>query len=198
MAVPSPKAIGLLGGSFDPVHNGHVAIARAYLNSKFIDRLYVILSPDPPHKNDRELTIFEHRKKMLDLAFKEIENLVISTVEKELPIPSYTVNTVNYFAGKFPGTKLYLCIGEDSFFEFNDWYKWEEILAKCTLLVAKRPNIDYRSIPEQLKDNARFIDNTEVDISSSNIRDKIRMGKHVKDLLPEKVYSYIKQHHLYV
>ena len=191
------KGIGLMGGSFDPVHNGHLAICRSYLESSYIERLYVILTPDPPHKENRQLTDFNHRFKMLKMATCNMENLIVSDLEKNLPKPSYTVNTVLHFHKKYPEKDLYLCIGEDSFTQFTDWYHWEEILEHCTLLVAKRPETDHEDIPEKLKDNAYFVDHEEIAISSSQIRKQLKLGKDVSQYLPESVLKYINKNDLY-
>ena len=192
-----PKGIGLLGGSFDPVHNGHIAICRSYLNSKYIEKLYVILTPDPPHKEDRELTEFSHRFKMLNLALNGIENLEVSGVEMDLPTPSYTVNTVKYFRKEFPDNDLYLCIGEDSYAQFTDWYHWQEIIEHCTLLVARRPKAGEEDLPEKLLRRARFIEHDEIGISSSDIRKRIKNGEEVEEFLPESVLGYIRKKQLY-
>lgn len=193
-----PQGIGLLGGSFDPVHNGHVAICRSYLNSKYIDKLYVILTPDPPHKDNRELTEFSHRFAMLQLALGRIEKLKISDVEQKLPKPSYTVNTVAYFKREFPEKDLYLCIGEDSYTQFTGWYHWEEIIDNCRLLVARRPNAEEKEVPGKLKKSARFIDHNEVAVSSSDIRKRLKRGEEVREYLPESVLAYIHKEQLYL
>lgn len=191
------KGIGLLGGSFDPVHKGHVAICRSYLKSRYIKKLFIVLTPDPPHKPDRELTDFNHRLKMLNLALKDIEHLEVSDLEKKLPEPSYTVNTVKFFNKEYPGTPLYLCIGEDSYREFTGWYHWEEIIESCTLLVARRPDSADNHLPKQLIENAKFIEHEKIAISSSEIRNRLKQGKDVSQYLPDEIISYIREHHLY-
>lgn len=191
------RGIGLLGGTFDPVHKGHVAICRSYLDSEYIEKLYVILTPYPPHKTDRELTDFNHRLNMLNLALNDLADLRVSDVEGKLPKPSYTVNTVKYFQKEFPEERLYLCIGEDSYNHFTEWYNWVEIIENCTLLVAGRPNTQVDTLPEKLKENARFIEHQEIGISSSEIRNLLSHGQDVSKYLPEEVMSYIHDHHLY-
>lgn len=192
-----PQGIGLLGGSFDPVHKGHVSICRSYLNSKYVDRLFVVLTPHPPHKEDRELTDFSHRFEMLKRALGDIENLMISDIEQKLPKPSYTVNTVKHFKNEFPGSNLYLCVGEDSYAHFTSWYKWQQILDNCFLLIAGRPNSGDRDVPEEIRSNAIFVEHDEVEISSSEIREKLRKGENVNEYLPGKVADYIKKHQIY-
>lgn len=191
------NGIGLLGGSFDPVHKGHVSICKSYLDSEYINRLIVILTPDPPHKHTRELTDFRHRLYMLNLALGHIADLTVSDIERKLPKPSYTLNTVKYFKREYPDTRLYLCIGEDSYKQFTGWYHWEEIIDNCTLLVASRPESGDNQIPEQLIENARFIEHEKIAISSSDIRIKLNRGEDVTDFLPEKVLGYIRDNQLY-
>lgn len=192
------QAFGLMGGSFDPVHNGHMAIAQSFLDSGYIEKLFIVLSPDPPHKTNRNFADFHHRFNMLKLAFGRPENLLISDVENKLPKPSYTINTIDYFADKYPDHTLYLCIGEDSYNEFTSWHEWEEIVRKCTLLVARRPESKERAeLPALLKAKARFVEHDPVDISSSSIRKMVGEGKEVKEFLPEEVYAYIREHQLY-
>lgn len=193
----SGKPVGLLGGTFDPVHNGHISIARSYLASPYIEKLYVTLTPSPPHKENRELTPYRHRKKMLEMAFRDIENSIISDVEKKLPEPSYTVNTVNYFKKKYPQSQLFLCIGEDSLADFKTWYQWKQILAKSKLLVARRPDTHFHDLDPEIAGQACFVDHEPVDISSSDLRKRMTEGKPVGGMLPDDVIDYIQEHDLY-
>lgn len=198
MSLPEEaETLGLLGGTFDPVHRGHVAIIKSFLDSGFLDHLIVTLTPKPPHKGGREFAGYEHRYKMLELALKGIANMDISTIEKELPEPSYTLHTIRRYLDKYPRAKLYLCLGEDSLKEFKSWYKWEEILKACSLLVARRPDQQEADIPEDLKMHTNFIDHHPVDISSTEIRNRLKAGKAVDGLLPATVLAYIKMNNLY-
>lgn len=200
MAVqPKADAIGLMGGTFDPVHNGHLAIINSFLQSGYLKRLIVVLTPNPPHKKGRQLTEYSHRLNMLKLALNNIPDLSISEIEKNLPTPSYTVNTVAYLKEKNPGKAIYLCIGEDSLHEFKTWYQWQRILEMCSLLVARRPGSQNskESIPKDLQEHSVFIDHEPVKISSSRIRKKIMAGSDVSSILPDDVYRYIQKHNLY-
>lgn len=191
------KSIGLLGGTFDPVHKGHVGIINSFLQSGFLEHLVVLLTPKPPHKNGKEFAGYDHRLQMLKLALKGMAHVEISTIERELPDPSYTVNTINYFREQHPGLKLYLCLGEDSLKEFKSWYHWEEILQKCSLLVARRPDMQDTNIPADLKQYADFVDHEPIDISSTEIRNRLKKGEAVTDKLPADVIAYIQQNNLY-
>lgn len=194
-----PKSVGLFGGTFDPVHNGHLSIINSYLESSLLDRLVVTLTPHPPHKPNRELTDYRHRLNMLQLALEGISRLQISTIEQKLPVPSYTINTLDWLHDEYSDAQLYLCIGEDSFKAFTSWHKWQKILDICTLMVARRPGTD-KGKPKTSKEliaHTRFIDHEPVDISSSEVRKKIRGGININDILPAAVIAYIQQHNLY-
>lgn len=194
-----PKSLGLLGGTFDPVHNGHISIIRSYLQSSLLDHLIVTLTPDPPHKQEDKLTEYSHRLQMLELALSEIQDLSISTIEKELPTPSYTVNTVHFYRDRYPDAELYLCLGEDSFKQFESWHRWQEILSLCALLVARRPGAEQMDSrhSEEAWSHTRFVDHEPIDISSSMLRKNIKNGRKVNDFLPAEVIAYIRKHNLY-
>lgn len=192
------KAIGLFGGTFDPVHNGHVAVTQSYLNSGLIDELWIILTPDPPHKADQPLSPYKLRKKMLEQAFRDVDRVTISDVENNLPRPSYTIQTILHLTEHFSRYKFYLCIGEDSLIDFDKWYRWEDILKHCELLVADRPNTNINMIDRKIIEKTHFIDHEPVEISSSGLRRKISQGEDITHLIPEGVYKLILSHNLYL
>lgn len=189
--------IGLLGGTFDPVHNGHVSIARSFADSVYIDELWVLLTPAPPHKNHQSIASYRHRKKMLELAFENQNNIFISDVEASLPEPSYTIHTVEYLKKKYPETVFYWCIGEDSLVNFTSWYKWQNILKQVSLLVASRPDVDKKKPASISSSNIKWVDHEPVNISSTRLRDKLKKGEKTDFLLPPKVMAYIKKNNLY-
>lgn len=191
------KRIGLFGGTFDPVHNGHVAIVNSFLSSNEIDELWVVLTPFPPHKQDKEHASYDHRKHMLDLAFCDHTNVLVSTVEKQLPKPSYTIQTLKYLQSKYDDVKFYLCIGEDSLVNFDKWKDNLAILERCELLVAERPGISHKGTESNILKKTHFIAHEPVEASSTSVRSLLSLGRDVKHLLPQKVYKYINEHHLY-
>ncbi len=194
---PQPKAIGVLGGSFDPVHRGHIAIAESFVGSDLIEILFVVPTPDPPHKKDVQLTDFQHRCEMLYRAFDGQDGVEITTIEQDLTRPSYTVNTLLYIDKQLPETDIYLCMGEDSLAEFTQWYKWEEILNICELLVARRPDIDSDNMELPFRDKIHYVDHKPLEVSSSDIRKKVKNGEFPGYALPETVADYIRKHQLY-
>jgi len=195
------RKVGLLGGSFDPVHNGHLAIAQSFLNSGYISELWVLLTPDPPHKTDKNQTTYHFRLEMLRSAFQDFDRVTVKEIEKKLPRPSYTVKTLQYLKDKYPNTQFYLCLGEDSARQFTEWRNWEAILNYCDLLVARRPVNGNDSaefeIDDRVKPHLYFIDHQKVDISSTEIRQRLKNGKAAREMLPSGVIDIINEHHLY-
>lgn len=192
----SKSGIGLLGGTFDPVHNGHISISKSFLDSGYLKELWIILTPDPPHKQHRDFTGFNTRFEMLKGAFREYSNIRISDLEKKLPKPSYTVQTLSHLAGNNPDEKFYLCMGEDSLAGFEEWHKWREILTYCNLLVAERP-ADHVKFNPVIEEHAFFIPHEPIEISSTEIRKRIKTGKDISRYVPAEVDDIIRKKNLY-
>jgi nicotinate-nucleotide adenylyltransferase len=192
-----PKRVGLFGGTFDPVHKGHIASAKSFLNSKYIESLWILLNPAPPHKQEENFAPYADRLQMLRGAFRPVQNIKISDIETRLPKPCYTVQTIRYLKDHYPGVKFYLCIGYDSYVEFQEWYQWKQILDYCTLLVADRPDIEPQKEDQKLTNNAIFVEHQSVRASSTVIRENITEGKPIDDMVPESVATFIKENDLY-
>lgn len=191
------KAIGLFGGTFDPVHNGHLAIAESFLASDYISELWILLTPFPPHKESETQSDYQLRYQMLTMMFDGLKKVTISTIENDLPKPSYTLQTLHHLKKSHSENDFYLCIGEDSLMNFHKWKSYQEILKLVELLVAKRPNFDHSEVDQGILDKTTFVDHKPVDISSSEIRIKIQNHKTVKDLIPKSLETFISKHGLY-
>jgi len=192
------KRVGIFGGTFDPVHTGHVALARSFLESRLIDRLLVTLTPEAPHKQGREKTSYDDRLAMLNLAFEEIENAEVSTLEQRLPSPSYTLQTLEYLQNSHPETVFYLCMGEDSLVQFHKWYKYKEILKRTDLIVAERPGYDWRETSDEIRESVILIEHRPVEVSATEIRSEIQEKSSVESQqVPEGVQRYIREKGLY-
>lgn len=190
------SGIGLLGGTFDPVHNGHISISSSFLDSGYLKELWILLTPDPPHKLHREFTDFHTRFDMLKAAFRDYPNVRISDLEKNLPKPSYTVQTLSHLVNKNSGEKFYLCMGEDSLAGFKGWYKWRNILSYCKLLVAERPS-GHAKIDPIIEEHALFIPHEPIEISSTEIRKRIKAGNEISRYVPRDVEDIIRKRNLY-
>ena len=188
------KRVGIFGGSFDPVHNGHIQIARSFLKSGLIRQLLVLPTPSPPHKQGLDQADYTHRFEMLKLAFRSIDHIQVSNLEQTLPHPSYTLQTIEHLQREYPGSIFYLCLGEDSLRDFHKWYQYKKILDKVNLLVAKRPEINTTEVAPEILEKTIFIKHEPVSVSSTEIR---QTNGHEANDLPPSVADYIKKHNLY-
>lgn len=194
--------IGVFGGAFNPVHNGHMNLAEVYYNDLKLDKLIFIPTARPPHKTDEHLVSGKDRVNMLRLA-TENKPYEISTLEFERDGKSYTYDTLLELKKIYPNDRLFLIIGADQFFYFDKWYRYKDILSIAVLCTAARENENEKNM---LREYAKKLDIEDrfylsaapvLTVSSSEIRDKISQGKDVSSLLPEKVLNYILEKGLY-
>ncbi|MCC5925286.1 MAG: nicotinate (nicotinamide) nucleotide adenylyltransferase [Bacteroidetes bacterium] len=190
------QRVGLLGGMFDPVHTGHMAIVNSFLNSGLIDDLWVVPSYKPPHKSVEGLTSFMHRLEMLELAFFKMDRVKVVDIEQHLPSPGYTLQTLRHLQSKYPQTLFMWCIGSDNLNSFNTWFQYEQILSGWMLLVASRPDYNIDSVPSDIQNRCTLVTHTPVGISSTSIRNEI-MTSGESENIPSSVMKYIKSNHLY-
>lgn len=206
----------MFGGTFDPVHKGHLAVARGVLARYGLDELLCIPAPHPPHKS-RPLTGFQHRVAMLETVLADEPNISVSLIEAERASPSYTIDTLVALREKAGDHHYHLLIGADSFVEVHLWHRYRELFLLTDLIVAARPGIDRREITGQVgrlpgsfqhdreqdawirEDGFRiyYFSSIRVDLSSSEIRERLALNMEVNDLLPPAVLEYIRKHRLY-
>lgn len=192
---------GIFGGAFNPVHNGHLALAEQYKKTLSLDRIIFIPTANPPHKSSDGLVDGKHRINMLELCVGE--NELVSDIEFMRDGKSYTYFTICELKEKYPDDEFFLIVGSDQFFYFEKWYKFEEILSACTVVTAAREKNQYDEMLEFKAEHPRLKDVVVsefdvIDISSSQIRDMIKNGEDVSCYIPESVNRYIKEHRLYV
>jgi nicotinate-nucleotide adenylyltransferase len=187
---------GLFGGTFDPVHNGHIAIVNSYLQSGLLDELWVMPTPNPPFKQNKLAADFKQRLRMTEIAFEEMPNVIVSDFESKLDGISYTLHTLQAISGKFPKKKWFLCIGEDNLTTFHKWYKYESILEYADLLVAERPGSGNNENMDRFKGKIHKIPHLPVDISSTEIR-KVLAAEGYSAQVPSNVMVYIQANKLY-
>lgn len=191
------SGVGLFGGTFDPVHKGHLSIARSFLDSPEIDQLWVLLTPYPPHKEREGYVDYNTRLEMLEHSFQNFRNLQILTIENELPKPSYTYNTICHLKGLYPDKSFYFCIGEDNLSQFHSWKFHKEILKEAELLVANRPGSDHTGVDQYILDKTTFVAHEPLEFSSSMVRERIRTGASISDIVTEDVEEIILKKGLY-
>lgn len=192
---------GIFGGAFNPVHNGHLALAEQYKKALSLDRIIFIPTANPPHKSSDGLIDGKHRINMLELCVGE--NELVSDIEFMRDGKSYTYLTICELKEKNPDDEFYLIVGADQFFYFEKWYKFEEILSACTVVTAAREKNQYDEMLNFKVEHPKLKDVIVsefdvIDISSSQIRDMIKNGDDVSYYIPESVNRYIKEHRLYV
>lgn len=181
--------IGLFGGAFNPVHNGHMAVAYAALDKIKLDRIIFIPTGKAPHKKETQISR-EDRYNMLLEATASEDKFSVSDYEIKRTEVNYSANTAEYFKSLYPDDELYFIIGDDSYNELNTWFEPHRILKVCTLLVFPREGA-------AVKPPAVEIPMQKVPISSSEIRNQIKIGKDCRNLLPKSVFDYIIKRKLY-
>lgn len=185
------KKIGLLGGTFDPPHVGHLLIAEEVFEKLHLDEVWFIPSYTPPHKEGAK-TSAEHRVKMLQLAIKGHPNFSVNSVEVDRKGVSYTVETLDYMKAEHPNKEFYFIIGADMVEYLPKWNRIEDLYKLVKFVGVKRSGYT-------LTDNQHVIELEipSVDVSSTMIRNRIKKGLSTRYLIPERVRDYIKEHHLY-
>ena len=197
---------GILGGAFNPVHNGHIHLAKEAISQLKLRKLLVIPTYESPHKATRLLP-FEERTEMCRLAFSGIGEgyshgscaVEISDIERELGGVSYTINTIRELNKRCPDEHFYLIIGGDMLYSFTKWYKYESILKESTVCAAARGGDNFADMLEYANEIGRIkVMPTEVvDISSTEVRERLKNGGSVSELIPESVEEYIIENKLY-
>ena len=199
------KRIGIMGGTFDPVHNGHLLLGRQAYEEYDLDEIWYMPSHIPPHKKDHKITSSKDRLEMLRLALEGIPYCVVSEFEMKREGNTYTAQTLELLRREYPENRFYFIIGADSMFQIERWYHPEKVMSLTTLLVSGR---EYegaeRSFDEQIaylteKYGADIhpLHNGEVDIASAEIRRRVSEGKDILKDVPEAVAEYIRIRELY-
>ena len=196
--------IGIMGGSFNPIHSGHIIFADAFRRQCSLDSCYVVPASISPFKLTEKNADDIHRVHMLLLACEELQNTYVSTIELERGGISYTIDTVLAFMYMFPNDKLFLLIGEDQAIQFTNWKDWKKIIANVQLCIVARKNHEQNtdSIDDILSLNNTYskpiwLDIPVIDISSSLIRSHLVEGKDIHGLVPLQVELYIQSYSLY-
>jgi nicotinate-nucleotide adenylyltransferase len=186
--------VGILGGTFDPPHNGHIAIAMAALKELRLDKVVFIPARVPPHKTKLIIAAPEDRFNMLRLAIDEYRGMEISRIELDRSGPSYTADTLEKLHIIDPDTEFVLLIGADNVSEIEGWYEPERITALATLAAANRPGYDPGG---KYAERVVYFDMPPTDISSTQVRNRVKANKAISDLVSSEVENYIVRHRLY-
>ncbi len=221
LAVRKRRAIAILGGTFDPIHRGHLIVAEAAARRFKLDKIYFVPSSRPPHKRREELALFSHRYAMVALVCAGRAQFLPSLAEappSEIQSPKvcYSINTVQLFRKLYPRDAIYFILGADSFLEIAIWKDYEALLNSCDFIVASRPGIKLeglkRVIPEHLlgdrkpdvkdaielkKSTVHLLTSVASPVSSTEVRTRCRHGASIHTLVPAAVEEYILRQALY-
>jgi nicotinate-nucleotide adenylyltransferase len=190
------KKVGLFFGTFDPIHNGHTEVAQYIVDNFFSDEVWLIITPQNPEKKFIKISNFDQRFKMAQIATNKIDKVKPSKAEQDLPIPNYTIDTLEHISEKFKNYEFSLIIGQDNFEKFNSWKSYEKIIKNYKILIYPRLGNDKKSEIETFE-NIIHLKGATVDISSSEVREKIKNKKLGKNYLNEDVLNFIIENNLY-
>ena len=189
--------IGIFGGTFNPPHNGHLIVAEAVRNEIGLDKILFVPSYISPHKQEGEESISHHRLEMLKIAVAGNPYYAVSEYEINQQGTSYTINTLEFLLRQSLADHYFVIIGMDNYLTFHQWKNPQKILELATLVVMNRPNYSKRINEAIGIKNIVFVEVPSVNISSSEIRLKVKRGISIRDDVGEKIEVYIKKHNLY-
>jgi nicotinate-nucleotide adenylyltransferase len=208
--------IGVLGGTFDPLHYGHLRAAEVARERGSLDKVIFVPAATPPHKTDEPIADAHHRTRMVELALRGETEFELSRIEVERGGPSYTIDTLTELSERSPQASWFFITGTDAFVEIRTWHRWEELLDNDSFIVHERPgcSIDrvMAVVPEALCDRVRelpmgralgtgprilLLRDTMLDVSSTEIRRILREGRTIRFLVPDAVEDYLRECRLY-
>jgi len=197
------QRIGIMGGSFNPIHCGHLNLARTALDAGLVDRVLLLPSGNPPHKREG-LIDKTHRLNMVTLAVEGEARMEVCREEVDREGVIYTVDTLKILGERMPDARFYYLIGADTLRTLHTWRRPEEVVRLCTLLGAARPGEDEADLPRlyahwrALGAEIEFLPAACIDVSSTDIRGRLHTGLPLAGLVPGAVEAYIRRHGLYI
>ena len=191
--------LGIFGGSFDPPHNGHLRLARFVIKKKSLEKLIFVTAFKTLYTDKSTSVSFEDRFKMTQLTVEKLAGFEVSDIEGVRGGDSFTVDSVRYFRDLYSleADQLFLIIGADSLMRFDEWKSPDAILDECSVCVLKRAEVKRENFDKRFIDKVEFLDNELMAVSSSDIRNQIREGRDVEQLVDRKVIEYISDKKLY-
>jgi nicotinate-nucleotide adenylyltransferase len=201
--IAQPMRVGLLGGTFDPIHIGHLILAEEARDQLNLSVVYFVPAGDPPHKQGRRLAPVEDRLRMIALAIAGNSAFRLSRVDADRPGPHYTLDMVRIFQDQLPpGGELYFLMGYDSLAELPTWHQPAELVAACRLVALTRYDVplDWPYLESRLpgiRAKVTLLDMPELEIASHQLQQRVRHGRSIRYLLPDEVERYIRRTGLY-
>jgi nicotinate-nucleotide adenylyltransferase len=195
------QRIGIMGGTFDPVHYGHLVTAEAARNEFSLDKVIFIPTGSPPHKRQTKYSEGTHRLAMTSLAIASNPHFILCPIEMQRHGYSYSVDTVASLKLEYgPDTAIFFIAGADAVLDIPTWHDADSLMGLCRFIAATRPGFDLTSLnklPTTWREKIEVMSIPALDISSTDIRNRVRQGKSIKYLLPEGVEEYIYTKRLY-
>jgi nicotinate-nucleotide adenylyltransferase len=191
------KKIGILGGTFDPIHIGHLVLAEEVKDKLGLNGVIFIPCSHPPHKTKRKLSPVKDRFRMTQLAIEGNRSFSVSDIELKRGGLSYTVDTLRQLKELHPRSQIYFLTGSDMLEEIHTWREPEEIYKLAKMVIATRPGFDKFDPKNRFAKKSTVVEITGVDISSSQIRERVKKGQSIKYLVSPRVEEYIKKKKLY-
>ena len=190
--------LGLMGGTFDPIHNGHLLLAQSMHEQLSLDRVLFIPAADPPHKDHRDnIQDTRDRWRMVDLAIEGVEHFEACRIEMNRPGKSYTVDTLREFRKSRPQAELFLIVGADNVADMATWQNPDGILELCTVVAGSRLTRGQEADPE-LAARIQRVDTPILEFSSTEIRRRLQEGRSIRWMVPDSVETYIRSKGLYL
>ena len=188
-----PIRTALLGGTFNPLHNGHLTIARSVLEQGLADEVWMLITPCNPWKTDQQLLDDRLRYDMAAEAVKDMKGIQASDYEFKLDKPSYTANTLRHISADYPDLEFILTIGADNWVKFNNWREADYIQNNYRIIVYPRQGCDITELPT----GVTLLDSPLEDVSSTDIRRRVAKGQPINEMVPASVARTIKELNLY-
>ena len=192
----SKEKIGLFFGTFDPIHNGHLRIAKYITEEKLADKVWLVVTPENPIKVGSKISSFNHRFNMAKIATENYDNIIPSDLEVNLKKPNYTIDTLEYISNKLKDIEFSLIIGEDNYKIFDTWKDYKKIINKYKIFIYPRKGTLNENL-HIINENTMYIGGPRIDLSSTNIRNIVSKKSDPKDLISTKVMEYINSNKLY-
>jgi nicotinate-nucleotide adenylyltransferase len=194
--------IGILGGTFDPIHYGHLILAEATLDQLRLDRVEFLPANDPPHKPDGSVSPARHRAAMVEAAIKRIDYFALNCIEMERTGPSYTVDTLEQLVQTRPKDEFWFIVGGDSLRDLPTWRSPDRILEIASLAVVDRPGAvyDLNTLEQQLprlRERVAPVEAPLIDLSATELRHRFMLGGSIRFQTPDAVIEYINANDLY-
>ena len=196
--------VGILGGTFDPIHFGHLAAAEGAMHALGLDRVLFLPNRQPPHKAGRPVSPAEHRAAMVQLAIAGNDRFAFSDLELKREGPSYTIHTVRAFQERYPDWRLAFLVGMDSLVDITTWYDYKTLLTLIDLVVFTRPGYSAEQrdaalagLGPELTARIRLLELPGVAVSGTELRRRAAAGYPLRYLVPDPVVQYISEHELY-